>query len=574
MSTIFSKYVRPELPRITLQMFVKFVGTIMELLLPWMLSVILDDIVPKNDRRLIYIWGVLMLLCALLCWLCNVYANAGSTKSSAAITRRVRHDLFSRISYLSAARSDEFTSPSLVSRLTSDTYNVHQMVDRMQRLGVRAPIMLLGGMAITFTLEPVLTLVLAATLPLLTFVVVFISKKGVGLYTKTQTALDGLVRKVQENMTGVRVIKALSKSDYEKERFDEVSLNVVRNEQKAGLLMSVTNPAINLLLNLGLSLVVLFGAYRVNAGVTQPGKIIAFLSYFTMITNALMAVSRMFVMYSKGAASARRIEEVLLAPEDMGVLAGDRRETEEFLTFENVSFSYNKVQNDLHGISFSLKKGETLGIIGPTGSGKSTILKLLLRFYDPDQGEIRLKGEKLSSIPPEILHTRFGVAFQNDFLFADTIRENIDFGRGLSDEAVVRAARTAQADFIAEKEGGMKSRLAIRGSNLSGGQRQRLLIARALAADPDILILDDSSSALDYKTDAALRKALRREFQDTTKVIVAQRVSSILGADKILVLEEGREAGYGTHEELLKSCPGYKEIYDVQMGEANGHGKA
>lgn len=291
------------------------------------------------------------------------------------------------------------------------------------------------------------------------------------------------------------------------------------------------------------------------------------MSYFTIILNALMMVSRLFVMYSKGAASGRRIAEVLAAPADLAPQNIPPVQEDAFLRFDHVSFSYDKVKDTLSDVSFSLKRGQTLGIIGPTGSGKTTILWLLLRFYDPDSGAVRLNGRDVRSIPPEVLHSKFGVVFQNDFLYADEIGENIDFGRGISPEQTAAAARTAQADFIAQRKGDFSAQLAAKGANLSGGQKQRVLLARALAADPEILLLDDSSSALDYKTDAALRRALARDFADTTKIIVAQRVSSIQNADRILVLEDGRAAGLGTHSELLRSCESYREIAQVQMGE-------
>ncbi len=570
MRTVF-QYLRPQYGRLALQLTIKFIGTITELFLPWMLSHILDDIVPQKDMVQVYIWGVFMMIAAAVALLGNVTANRMSTRISRRFTQKLRHDTYARVTYLSSRQTDSFTLPSLISRLTSDTYNVHQMVDRMQRLGVRAPILLLGGICVTFSLEPVLTLVLVATLPLLGVVVFTVSRKGIPLYVSVQEAVDSMVRKVQENMTGVRVIKALSKTDYEKGCFDEVNREVVRRDQHAGIIMATTNPVMSLLLNLGLTAVVVVGAFRVNAGVSQAGKIIAFLSYFTIVLNALLMVSRLFMIYSKGAASAKRIEEILQTP--MEPIPGDPapRTSQYHVEFKNVSFSYNKAKgktrDDLSDINFALKRGETLGIIGPTGSGKSTILSLLMRFYDVDSGEIRINGKRIEGIPDEELHTMFGVVFQNDFILADSIRENVDFGRGISDEDLLIAARFAQADFIETKEGGLSHMLTAKGSNLSGGQKQRLLIARALAGKPEILVLDDCSSALDYKTDKALRSALRQNFRDTTTIIVAQRISSILHADHILVLDSGRVIGAGTHETLLETCPDYREIYDVQMGE-------
>ncbi|MBE6011513.1 MAG: ABC transporter ATP-binding protein [Lachnospiraceae bacterium] len=562
-------YIYPYRFFICIQFIIKFIGTVTDLLLPWLLSYIIDDVVPLKDLKKVYLYGGLMVFFAIVTITFNIIANRMAIKTARNFTKALRHDLFEKVSYLSSHQADIFTNPSLISRLTSDTYNVHQMIDRMQRLGIRAPILLLGGIAITLTLEPVLTLILICILPLLAIIVVFLSRKGVKLYTAAQTALDSLVRKVQENMTGIRVIKALSKLEYEKERFDDINKEVVQNDQRAGTLMALTNPSMNLLLNIGLTAVVVVGAHRVNAGFTQPGKIIAFLSYFAIILNALMMVTRLFVMYSKGVASANRIALVLDAPEDMEVLPSENEaiKSSYHIEFRNVSFSYNKTQNNLTNISFTLEKGQTLGIIGATGSGKSTVLNLLLRFYDTDAGEIFINGKDIRTIPYETLHTQFGVVFQNDFLFADTIRENIDFGRSLKDTGIKEAIDDAQAGFIYEKPGNFTYKLTVKGANLSGGQKQRILIARALAANPEILLLDDSTSALDYLTDAALRKALRENFSDTTTIIVAQRISSIMNADHIMMLEDGEIIGFGTHEELLDSCESYNEIYNTQMGE-------
>lgn len=275
---------------------------------------------------------------------------------------------------------------------------------------------------------------------------------------------------------------------------------------------------------------------------------------------------RIFVMGSRGAASADRIDQVLETPEDLAVTPAAKAKTPYHVEFEHVTFSYGKKENSLEDVSFQLKPGETLGVIGATGSGKSTLIHLLMRLYDPDSGKISIDGAPVFSIAPEELHTKFGVVFQNDALFADTIYENIDFGRGLPQAEIEKAARCAQAmEFISALPEGFSHKLTARGTNLSGGQRQRVLLSRALAGSPEILILDDSSSALDYRTDAALRKALREEYGGVTSVIIAQRVSSILHADHILVLDEGRVIGYGSHEELLNSCAVYKEIAEIQM---------
>ncbi len=561
------RYLRPYFGRMCGGMVIKFIGTIMDLLLPWCLAHIVDDVIPLGNMGFILLWGGLMTVFSVIAVLGNVIANRMASRVARNATEAIRRDLFSKILSLSCAQTDRFAIPSLISRLTSDTYNVHHMVGMMQRLGLRAPILLLGGIIITLTLEPVLALILIACLPFMALVTVLVSRKGIPLYTDLQQGVDRLVRTVRENVSGIRVIKALSKTDYEKGRFDAVNADVSARERKAGLTMAVTNPTMNLFLNLGMTAIILVGAYRVNGGVSLPGKIIAFLNYFTIILNAVLSINRMFVLYSKAVASANRIDEVLNTPADLPPRLSEPVEEAAHVVFDHVSFSYLGKEENLTDISFSLNRGETLGIIGATGSGKTTIVSLLMRLYETDSGSIRIDGRDVNSIPPEELHTKFGVAFQHDVLFADTIRENIAFGRDIPKEELLQAAADAQAaEFIDELGDGLSHLLTIKGSNLSGGQKQRLLIARALAGNPEILILDDSSSALDYKTDARLRSAIRSRLQGTTSIIIAQRISSILHADHILVLEDGRAIGYGTHEELLDTCPVYREISESQMG--------
>lgn len=571
MNMVFS-YLRPHALRMTLGFVIKFAGTIMDLFLPWILAFLIDTVVPRGDMREILLYGALMLLCSAAALAGNVTANRMAARVARDSVRSLRHDLFARISYLSCRQTDEVTIASLESRLTSDTYNVHQMIDRMQRMGVRAPILLLGGIVMTMLLEPVLALVLLLVLPFVAFVVFFISGRGIPLYTKLQQAVDQMVRVVRENASGIRIIKALSKTDYEKERFSQVNSQVVERETKAAVTMAASSPLMNLFLNTGLTLVVVVGAFRVYGGQSQQGAILAFLTYFTIILNAILSLNRIFVMYSKGSASARRISQVLEMPEDLTTFAADETcgDAEAYhIQFEHVSFAYHQGRSDaVSDISFALRRGETLGIIGPTGCGKSTLIQLLIRFYDPDSGVIRIDGADLRTIEPAGLYRKFGIVFQNDVLFSETIGENIRFGREMDAAAVEDAVICAQASgFIGELEEGLDYGLSIRGSNLSGGQKQRVLISRALAAHPEILILDDSSSALDYQTDARLRRALAGKFCDTTTVIVAQRVSALRHADHILMMENGKAIGYGTHQELMEQCPPYREICLSQMGD-------
>ncbi len=569
------KYIKPFFGRMLVGFLIKFVGTIMDLFIPMLLSIIIDDIVPTGSMKNIFMAGLLMVICSILAITGNITANRMAALVARNTTEKIRNDLFERISYLSAQQLDKFTVPSLESRLTSDTYNIHQMVGMIQRVGVRAPLLLIGGIAITFTLEPVLTLILIAVMPFIVVAVYFITKKGIPLFIEQQDETDSMTRVVRENAQGIRIIKALGKEENEMSRFNEANLALNRAEKKASLTMALSSPMMNLFLNLGLVAVIAVGAYRVNAGISETGKIIAFTSYFTIILNALMTITRVFVNFSRGVASANRIGEVLDTPYDMEpdtsyapktYAKGERIPK---IEFENVSFSYNGIRNDLENISFKLYENETLGIIGPTGSGKTTIIALMMRQYDTDSGRILIDGKDVRSMSRDEISKKFGAAFQNDFLFADTLRTNIAFGRELSDEELILGVKDAQAEEFIKEKGGLDFELSIKGANLSGGQKQRVILSRALSGNPEILVLDDSSSALDYATDARLRQAIRENYSgNTTSVIVAQRISSIKHSDLILVIEDGKITGSGRHEELIENCPLYKEISDSQMGGA------
>lgn len=597
----FSQYLKPHVPTMLFGFSIKFTGTIMDLLIPYILSYIIDEVTPKNDIALVVRWGLVMIFCGILVLFCNVWANRVASAVSRDTIQSLRFDLFHRISYLSSSQVDSFTIPSLVTRMTTDTYNLHRMLNMIQRMGVRAPILLLGGIVVTMAIDPVLSGILCFLIPFMTFVVIYVSKKSIPLFTKAQVSADNMIRVVRENATGIRVIKALSRADHETERFDAVNSRLNADETKASTTMASTGPLINLLLNTGLVMVLIAGAWRVSTGHLKPGAIVAFLTYFTIILNAVMAVSRLITMYSKAAASAVRVQEVLETPPDMMIAEEQTARAEEsdgpagrqdsrpdghtdgpsladrpdglptphtfpHIEFDHVSFSYNKRVKNLANVTFSLTPGQSLGIIGPTGAGKSTLVQLLLRLYDIDEGEIRINGRDITSLPLKELRQKFGVVFQNDVLFKETLLQNIDMGRNLSTEAVDEAVKIAQAADFVREAGGYQMALEAKGVNLSGGQKQRVLIARALAGHPEFLILDDSSSALDYKTDAQFRNDLAASFSKTTTIIIAQRISSIMHCDKILVLEDGIPLGLGTHEELLKTCPAYREISEIQLG--------
>ena len=514
MNLIF-RYMKPHFPRMVVGFMVKFSGTVMDLLLPWILAYIIDEVVPEADIARVVQWGLVMVVCAFIAVLGNVTANRMASSVARDSMRVLRND--------------------------------------------------------TMTLDPVLSAILASTLPFLAIVVIYVAKKGIPLYNTHQKASDVMIGRVRESITGIRVIKALSKGDYERERFENINLDVVEKEKKAGITMALTNPVMNFLLNVGWVMIIFVGAVRVNAGLTAPGKIIAFLTYFTIILNAMLSITRLFVMFSRAGSSAERIEEILQARSDIkNQDANDNKSCDEslpYIVFDNVSFSYNGNVDNLSDISFSLEKGQKLGIIGATGSGKTTIINLLMRFYDVSSGKIFIDGKDIRDYDVGVLREKFGAVFQNDIIFEDSVSENIKLGRNITDENMKKAAKASCIDsHISQMDEGYNSFLAIRGNNLSGGQKQRMLISRAIAGNPEILVLDDSSSALDYKTDAAIRKNIDEMGKNTTTIIVAQRVSSVLDCDKIIVIDEGRIAACGNHDKLLKTCAIYARISSLQSG--------
>ena len=561
----------------------KTVATFIELLLPYILKHLIDDVVPTRNLPMVFFWGAVMLAIAVLIRFLNIWANRRSVKTSADAAYELRRDLFERSIHLSGGQVDQFGLPSLISRMTSDSYNVQDFIRMFQTIGIRAPLLLIGGLIVSMTMDFGLSSVLCVLAPVSVVIVIFVSFKGIPLYAKVQQSVDNIARVMRENITGVRVIKALSKEEYEKERFSAVNEEMTRRDRNATITMSLPSPIMTLLLNMGLTVVVLVGAIRVNNGQSEPGSILAFLTYFNMILMGVMGLSRTFLMMSKANASACRIASVIGAPEELSPLPeekGAQTTDDAYILFDDVSFRYGEDSKDenanfageerqmsLEQIHFSMKKGSSLGIIGPTGCGKTTIINLLMRFYDPTCGHVFVDGKDIRTYQKEDLRRKFGVVFQNDVIFADTLERNISFGRHVSENAMHQAAADARAaEFIEQYEDTYQHQAAIHGSNLSGGQRQRVLITRALAGDPDILVLDDSSSALDYKTDAALRQAILNHYSETTTIVIAQRVSSIMSLDQILVMDEGRIIGQGTHEELLASCPQYLDIYNTQMG--------
>ena len=575
------KYVGIYKVRMIIGLIIKVIGTLMDLAIPYILSHIIDEIIPTKDLNKVIMYGIIMLICCAIGFSFNVIANRMASYVAMKVTTSLRHDLFEKTESLSNSQIDDVTMPSLISRMTTDTYNIHQMVGMMQRIGVRAPILLVGGIIVTFTLDPILTLILLATLPLVTILTIIISKLSLPLFTKVQESLDNLVKVLRENITGIRVIKALSKQEYEKNRFSKVNKQVIDYELKSGYTMATLSPLMNLILNAGLVFVVVVGAQRIADGTTLIGRVISFTSYFTIILNAMLTITRIFVIYSRSNASAIRIDYIFNLKEEL--IKEERSDISDYaIEFRDVSFEYNKNErlDDIEGIkryninniNIKLKKGQSLGIIGPTGAGKTTIINLLLRLYDPTLGEIYVDGENIKAYDKKVLREKVGIVLQNDTIFNDTVKNNIKFYRDISDEDLEKAINTSQAyEFINALEDGIDTSIASKGTNISGGQKQRLLIARALASSPEILVLDDSSSALDYKTDSMLRSSIRQNYGSITSIIISQRISSIMNCDYIMMIDSGIVLGYGKHEYLLNTLEEYRQIYIAQMGSEVHH---
>lgn len=572
---MFKKYLDPYKKDISINLVIKSVGTLMEILLPAILAYIIDTVVPREDKNAIIMGGLLMVVIAIVAWILNIIANRMSAKLSTSIIFQLRQDLFSKSLNLSPRQVDTFGASSLESRLTSDTYTVHRFLAGSLRMGIRVLLVFFGGIFFCFVLSPKLASILIFMIIAILFFVGRIFSKGLPLFKAVQEKLDNMVQIIRENISGIRIIKALNKTDYEKERYSEANHIYKDVEISASYTMAALRPVVNSILFTGLAFVLIYGSVLVKRGEINTGVIMAFMTYFIQITNSFIGLNFIFNIYNRASACWDRIEEVLVTPLDDNQL--EKKDTVKLpeasasvpeIEFKNVSFSYLGEKNNLENISFKIYPGQTLGIMGSTGSGKTTIIRLMLRQYDATEGQVLIRGVDIKDLAIEDIKRIFSGAFQSDFLYAGTIRENISFGRDLSQSEIEEAVSYAMAnEFVYEKENNLDFELASKGVNLSGGQKQRLILARALAAKPEILILDDSTSALDFKTESKVRKVLKENFENTTSIIIGQRVASVAEADLILILNEGRCIALGSHEELMKESPLYKEIFQMQLGK-------
>jgi len=576
-------FLKPYRWQVTLVLLLVFLQSLAELYLPTLLADIVNRGVVAED--IAYIWrvGGLMLLVAVLGGLCAVGASYWSARSAGGFARDLRSRVFTHAESFSLREFDRLGTASLITRTTNDINQVYQVLTILMRVLVMAPMMCFGGVVMAMSIDVTLALVIVAIIPVLALFITFVFRKGGPLFRKLQLQLDRLNRVLREHLTGVRVIRSFNRTEHEQRRFEEANRDLTGTAIRINRMMAVVMPAMTLTVNFAVLAVVWFGGFRIEAGHLGVGDLMAFIQYAWQIMFSLMFASMMLVMLPRAQASAVRINEVLdteptlrdvsrdVSKGNVVPFGSERSGTDaNTVEFRHVTFRHPGAEMPaLRDVSFVARPGEVTAIIGGTGSGKSTLIQLIPRFFDPDEGQVLVGGVDVREMPLEQLRNRIGFVPQKSILFSGTVAENIRFGKeDATDEDVRRASEVAQAaPFIEELEEGYDTFIEQGGVNLSGGQKQRLAIARALVRKPGIYLFDDSFSALDYKTDAMLRRALREETKDATVIIVAQRVSTVMDAGRIIVLDNGEVAGIGTHRELLETSKVYREIVASQLSE-------
>lgn len=562
------------IPQILVVVAMVFLQVMSDLYLPTLNANITNNGIALGDIGYIAKTGGLMLAIVCVSVFSSVMASYFSSRTAMGFGKVVREKLFRHVQTLSKGDVDEVGAATLITRATNDITQVQNAVMMIMRMMLMAPLMCIGGIIMALARSPQLSWIIVAVLPLIAIFLVFMMKKGMPLFKSMQKKIDKVNQVIRENLNGMRVIRAFNKGEYEEERFEDANQDLTQTSLKINRLMAFMMPVLMLIVNLTNISIVWIGGHKMVAGDLEVGDLTAFITYIMLILMSFTMCAMLFVMLPRASASAERINEVMDKKpsirdrENPGTVHSHVRGN---LEFENVTFSYPEAESPvLTNISFETKAGETTAIIGGTGSGKSTLVQLIPRFYDITSGNIKVDGVDIRKMSQEDLRSRIGLVPQKAFLFSGTIADNIRFGKeDATDEEILHALEVAQAmEFISEKEEGIESYISQGGKNVSGGQRQRLAIARALVRKPEIYIFDDSFSALDFKTDAKLRAALSEEVKDATMIVVAQRVSSIMHADRIIVLDDGEIAGMGTHQQLMESCPVYQEIVRSQLQES------
>ncbi|NRF91745.1 ABC transporter ATP-binding protein [Paenibacillus frigoriresistens] len=542
-----------------------------QLYLPTLLADIVDVGVVKGDIPYILRFGAYMLLVAMGAMVCVIIASYLLARTATGFGRDLRGTLFTHVESFSLHEFDKLGTSSLITRTTNDIAQVQQVIV-MMRMFIGAPTMLVGGVIMATYKDAHLAIVLISIIPILALAIVGIMRKGLPLFKTLQVKIDGINLVLRENLTGIRVIRAFNRSEHEKRKFEKANQDYTQTAIKVNVIMSTMMPIMMLVFNLGVVVILWYGGVRIDANQMQIGDLMAFIQYTMQIMFSMFMMTMIFMMIPRASASSVRINEVLAHQSNIhsAEMAKSLDSKQATVEFKHVSFSYpGAEQPAIRDLSFRAEPGEVTAIIGGTGSGKTTLIHLLLRFYDVESGSIILDGHPLPTLKLESLRQQIGYVPQKAALFSGTVADNIRFGREMAtEEEIQHAATTAQAaDFITEMKDGYQAVLAQGGTNLSGGQKQRLAIARAIVRKPNIYVFDDSFSALDFKTDAKLRAALKAETEHATMIIVAQRVSTIMDANRIIVLEEGQIAGIGTHSELMKTCAVYQEIVASQLSE-------
>jgi len=564
------KYLKRYRTQSVLGLLFKLIEAVFELIIPLIMAKIIDVGIKNEDINYVFKMGGIMISLGILGYIIALFAQFFAAKASQGFGTVLRNELFSHIQNLSSTELDNFGASTLITRLTIDINQLQICVAMTIRLFLRAPFLVIGAIIMAFSIDFKLAGIFLISTPLIAIIVYFIMAKSIPFYKKIQKNLDKISLITKENLSGVRVIKSLSKQEYEKNRFEKANNDFTNASGKVGKISALLNPITYVIMNLAILAIIWFGGKRVNIGALTQGEIVALVSYMTQILFALIVVANLVIIYMKSFASASRVNEIFeTVPTVVEGNFGDVKALENApkIAFRNVIFSYkNSSQPALKNISFNIFKGQTIGIIGGTGSGKTTMINLIARFYDVTFGEILFDGVNIKEYSFEQLRSQIGLISQKSVLFSGTIRDNLKIGnKNATDEEIREALKTAQAlDFVNEFKEGIDKLIAQKGRNVSGGQRQRLTIARALVSNPEILILDDSSSSLDYVTDANLRKAIKAKGENLTLIIVSQRANSLKNSDQIIVLDDGEIVGIGKHNELLKNCEIYQEICQSQ----------
>ncbi len=568
----YFKYIKPYLPAFILGPILMIVEVIGEVLMPKIMAGMIDVGIANNDQAYIWTHGALMVLVAVCMLLGGVGGAFFAARACVSFSSDMRKDVFDKIECMSFANLDKFSTGSLITRLTNDITQVQNFINMVLRMMLRAPGMLIGGLIMAIVINPRLAVVLLVVIPVLVILIVFVIRAAFPRFKMMQTKLDKLNSNIQEVLNAVRVIKSFVREDYEEARFADSNSDLKETTMGALKIMIAMFPIVSILMNGTILCVVWLGGRQIMAGETEIGNMTAFITYITQILSSLMMVAFMFLQCSRAFASLSRINEVMDAKIDINddeALYKDKKVSSGSIEFKNVSFRYYKNSDEkvLDNISFKVDSGKTLGIIGSTGAGKTTLVSLIPRLYDSDEGEILVDGTNVKDYSLLNLRDGVGMVLQKNVLFSGSVMENLMWGDDKATyEEVKAAAKSAEADsFIMNMVNEYEGELGQGGVNVSGGQKQRLCIARALLKKPKILILDDSTSAVDTATESRIRESFYGTLKDTTKIIIAQRITSVMDADVIMVLDDGQIAGMGSHEELLKDCEPYREIYYSQM---------